>query len=58
MRKHDRQEQETYIAPIMAKFSCNEDMAYTILRSAKKSGEIESIKKMCGLKRRETNDGE
>lgn len=59
MKRNHGKEQEPYVAPIMARFCCNEDMAYTILRSAKKNGEMESIKKMCGLNnRRNDSDAE
>ncbi len=52
-----RNEKDPYVAPIMARFCCSEDMAYTIIRSAKKSGEYEKLKAQCDV-RRNKNDGE
>ena len=51
-----QEELKPFVAPIMARFSCNEDMAYTIIRSAEKSGEMGAIRKMCSnMNRRNKN---
>lgn len=33
--------------PVMAMFSCNREMARTILKASKTNGEYEAIKRMC-----------
>lgn len=38
---------EQYIPPVMAYFSCNKDMARTIIRASKQNGEFESIVHIC-----------
>lgn len=55
MNENKKQEHKTFVAPIMARFSCDEEMAYTIIQSAEKSGELEAIKRMCGLRRNHNN---
>lgn len=55
MSENKKQEHKSFVSPIMARFSCNEEMAYTIIQSAEKSGELEAIKRMCGLRRKHNN---
>lgn len=40
-------EKEVFLPCVMAYFSCNRDMARTIIKSSEANGDIESLKRIC-----------
>lgn len=41
------QEKDVFVPCVMAYFSCNKEMAKTIIKSSEVSGDLESLKKLC-----------
>lgn len=41
------QEKDVFVPCVMAYFSCDKEMAKTIIKSSKANGDYESLKKIC-----------
>lgn len=41
------QEKDMFVPCVMAYFSCNKEMAQTIIKSSKTNGDFESLKRIC-----------